>query len=613
MKIFFTPSGRQIRKVGPYARVSGKSQEDNTSLANQLKKTRNFAVEHNLEIVGEKFDVITGVSMWGGRKGFNEFLEMGNQGLLDCVICDVPDRLGRDDAIPVLIARAHEQDLEVLFVKQGGPLTSQDKGIAMLTSGEERRRIGERTREGKLNRALAEKIVFSKPPYGIRLIREYDPQSGKKLNTILTFVDEEIEAVRKIFNWLVIDQCSIRGIQRLLYRDEVLPPGLKRKMEKEYGAASWDVPEIWKKSKLWSTSTIRRTLVNEIYVGRWYYNKRVTTRFEWRGKMKQVVLDERQPKDWICLEVEATIPEGLFEQAQLILERNKTVFGGRPSKYKYLLKSLFFCECGRSFIGNGGTGQYRCTGNHAPVQEEKCGAPYLSQKLVETLTWNYVGLMFVSPEKLLAEYEEKHKSTERENAILQEQIARLQADLQKHEFMVDNLWDARLADEMDKPTFKRKKKEYEGQMKKAGLELARAQSQLKAPISEADKDNFFTFCRESMEALDNPTFEQKRQILLKLDAKITFLKSTHSLKIEGIFPTADLACQADDGADPRDATHRRLFDQYDKKRSHQDGDGSGLAFSTVMALPRRKSCLGLASYVKSSPNLNQTSTIPSPK
>ena len=567
MKEFYTPSGKKVERVGIYCRVSGEGQADNTSLENQGDKCRDFANEHNLDIITEKEEIITGKSRWGARQAYTVLLDMGKRGLIDAILVDKSDRLGRGRALSTLIDRAEQSGLTVLVAKKKGPLTDQEIHVDGLVSGAERENIGERTREGKLKTALAGKVVFSKSPYGMRLNKTYDPETGEKVDTKIEFVEDEVKAIRNMFRWLVVDQETIRGIQRNLYRGKVLPPGLTRKMTTQYDTTDWDaVPEKWEKSKLWSTATIRRTLGNETYIGRWWYNKRVTKRIEKGDHIHQVVTGERPRDEQICLEIQPIVTESLFREAQEILNRNKAR-AGKPPQHKYLLRSIFHCSCGRSFIINGNTGQYRCTGNQRPIKKLKCGSPYLSQERVEYLVWLYVESALLDPERLLQEYEQKQEAAKLKNVVLLEQIEVSKGSIRKGEVRLKNLIDLRLDLGITQKTYQNKKVEIETGIKSDRADLARAQAQLTQELGEDDKAAFLDFCKEMWQQLGSgdPTLEQKRKALLRLDVHVTYLKDHDALRIEGLFPTTEMP-------------YENTLPPLEPNCSNHDGDGPPFVF-----------------------------------
>ena len=525
------------KRVGLYGRVSDRQQADNTSIEGQWSRGRTFALEHGFEIVAEKAEVITGASRWGARTVFNEYLEMADQGLLDGIVVDVPDRLGRGRALATLLDRAERHGLEVFFAN-GEEIDSVSLGVAIITSGKEREDIGRRTRQGKLRTVERGGIVFAQAAYGYQIIREYDPNTGKKIGATVEFEPTEIQHATNMYHWLVNERESLHGIRVRLYEDKVLPPSLKKK----YG--TWEaVPEGV--SKLWHRATIRNILSNEVYVGRWWYNKVQTKRVEDGDRMKQVRLGERDKGEWVYVEVPAAISEELFKEAQAILRKNQRQLVGRPSKNnQYLLKGLLFCPCGWRMIGvtyRSGNGAYRCKRDVTRVERE-CDAPRLNQQLVEDLVWNYIEGLLLNPEALIAGYEERQKEIEKENAILLERAEVLQADIHKAEVKLDNLLDLFLAKEIDRQTYKRKKREIEDDIKDTRLELARVQAQLeREPFTEDHKAQLLAFCEEVQGGLEIATFEDKRHLLLMLDVKIKHLPDEEAVKVEGAFPDTKLS------------------------------------------------------------------------
>jgi site-specific DNA recombinase len=526
------------KRVGLLARVSGHSQEDNTSLDNQLAKTRAYAVDRGYEIVTTKTEIVTGAARWGARTAFNELLEMGDRGTLDAIIVDVPDRLGRGRALATLLDRAEKHGLDVLFA-DGTEIDSVTLGVAIITSGKEREDIGRRTREGRLKAIGQGKIVFSRAPFGYRIKRRFDSETGEKIGAAVEFEPVEISYVHKMYDWLVNQRETLHSIRLKLYEDKVLPPGLRRQY-------TWETaPEDT--SRLWCRASIRNVLTNSAYVGKWHYNKIETKRVEGKEGMCQVRLGERSKEEWLSIDVPSVISQDLFEQAQAILKKNKEQQAGRPSNNRqYLLKGLLFCPCGWRMIGvtyKSGNGAYRCKRDITRVERE-CDAPRLSQEIVEDAVWKFVMRLMLHPEKVLAGIEEHEQEMEKQNALLRERIETLQAEIHKSEVRLDRLLDSFLDGTVDKPTYKRKQAEIEKGIADVRAELGETQqrSQRMRPLPEEARQALMTYCaHQVLEGLRNATFEDKRRLLLTLDVRVTHLPDRDAIKIEGTFPTAELS------------------------------------------------------------------------
>lgn len=525
-------------RVGILARVSDRQQADNTSIEGQQDRCRAFALEHGFDVIAEKAETVTGAARWGARTAFNALLEMGDRGALDAILVDIPDRLGRGRALATLLDRAERHGLEVFFA-DGSKIDSVSLGVAIITSGKEREDIGRRTRQGKLKTVEHGGIVQSQAPYGYQIVREYDPQTGKKINSKVELVPGEMRHVVSMYHWLVDERQTLHGIRVKLYENKVLPPSLKDKYK------TWEaVPEGT--SKLWHRTSVRNVLSNSAYIGRWAYNRAKTTRVETDDGMKQKRLGKRDKNEWLYVEIPAIISEELFEQAQAILGKNKEQQVGRkPSRSKFLLKRLLFCHCGWRMIGvtyRSGNGAYRCNRDVTRV-ETLCDAPRLNQELVENVVWDFIKRLLMNPQRLLDQLEKSEKEAEKQNAPLREQAETLQADILKSEARLERALDALLDGTMDKATYTRKKSEIEKAISDIGAELAEAQRRLRRPpLTEELKEEiikYYTWVAQKQ--LKNITFEDKRQMLLMLDVRVTHLPEKEAVRVEGAFPTEELS------------------------------------------------------------------------
>ena len=96
---------------------------------------------------------------------------------------------------------------------------------------------------------------------------------------------------------------------------------------------------------------IVKILKSEVYIGKYYYNRRNTTKVKGErtksGSPKKTY-SIRDEKDWIMVDVPAIIDEVLFNLAAGQREKNTKRSGN--VKYEYLLKSLLHCgHCGRKW------------------------------------------------------------------------------------------------------------------------------------------------------------------------------------------------------------------------------------------------------------------------
>ncbi len=263
--------------------------------------------------------------------------------------------------------------------------------------------------------------------------------------------------------------------------------------------------------------------------------------------MKQKRLGKRDKSEWLYVKTPRIISEELFEQAQVILRKNKQQqVGKKPSKSQYLLKGLLFCPCGWRMIGvtyRSGNGAYRCKRDVTRVERE-CDAPCLNQELVEGVVWDFIEGLLSDPEALLAGIEEVNRKAEEVNALFRERAEDLRAEIARADMRLANLLDLRIDGEIDKQTYERKRKEIEADTQDAKIELATTEAWLPngPPMTEEEKAALVERCQALLGKYhETISFEDKRQMLLQLDVKVTHLPEKEAVRVEGAFPTEELS------------------------------------------------------------------------
>lgn len=176
--------GESTKRAVLYARVSTTNQIDGTSPGDQIARAREYALGQRYEVVGSETDTISGVFIFA-RKAFMRFLDMMADGLLDVIIVDIPDRLGRGDAIAQCEMLAKMNGGAVEYASPGRD-DSTVEGMALkatetLVSGIERYNIRRRTMGGRNSWAEKGRVIASSfRPYGYKFIKSYDPTTEKK-------------------------------------------------------------------------------------------------------------------------------------------------------------------------------------------------------------------------------------------------------------------------------------------------------------------------------------------------------------------------------------------------------------------------------------------------
>ncbi|WP_248547778.1 recombinase family protein [Paenibacillus odorifer] len=319
-----------------YARVStGMQVVEGHSLENQVELCMQKAKE--LSVLEQSVKVFREEGVSGEdieRPAMNELRKLISVGQVRQIIITHPDRLSRDLTDKLFLCRELEaRDVQLIFVDTEYRNTAEGQlffNLISVIAQYELSLIKKRTVRGRLKAVEKDKKIMPMrvPPFG------YDWTNCK-----LTINDFEAQYVRQIYNWYVSGNMTLREIGMKLFLSGVPP---KRSVTKN-----------------WSASSIGKILSSEIYIGRYYYNRREMKKIKGErtanGAPKKTY-SFRDPTDWIMVEVEPIIPEELFEQARKQRGKNDTRSGN--VKYKYLLKSLIRCgHCGRKWNGTTYTGR----------------------------------------------------------------------------------------------------------------------------------------------------------------------------------------------------------------------------------------------------------------
>lgn len=308
-------------------RVSKKDQENGYGLKYQLEDCRKVLEEDGFVFDKELVysDTVSGKN--DVRKNWQRLLDDAKQGKIDIVYFWKLDRMMRDEYYYYMSAKELEDaGVEIRFATQDlkDPF---HRAIQVAVAAEERRKIIERTKRGRDMAMKDGKWVWGPPTYGYR--------HNVKTHWIEIW-DEQAEWVRKIFSWLVDEQCSLKEIARRL-NDNNVPTWTQSIKSKR------------KVSKTWWPRTIGRMLLNELYTGETYFHKYKTGEIGVKSFENAEYL--RDEKDWHKVTVPPIISKDLFERAVKQLKANSE-FARRKKKRDYMFAGLVHCsKCGFKLRG----------------------------------------------------------------------------------------------------------------------------------------------------------------------------------------------------------------------------------------------------------------------
>jgi site-specific DNA recombinase len=284
-------SGNGHKRAVLYARVSTDDQKDQGySLPSQFDAMRKYAAQQDFEIVGGQYYKVEGGKLVMGSPSDEgavpafiedysgatpiEFRPEGRKaytllqsGAADVIVAYTIDRFvrppedGDEWDMPILIPGLAKLGKKIHTVRRGKLNTNfADLLIALLDArkaGEERRDIRERSMRGKRTKVKSGKVIGMRAPFGYRQVRDIH---GKAVT--LEIDEKTARIVRLIYRWYVFGdehgtRLSDRAIALRLFEMKIPDPG---ELQRGYKFGKHD-------KTVWSHSTIRRILANEVYAG----------------------------------------------------------------------------------------------------------------------------------------------------------------------------------------------------------------------------------------------------------------------------------------------------------------------------------------------------------
>ena len=229
-----------LKLTAIYARYSSHAQDGGTSIDVQIE-----ACSRGLERCLEYIDrARTGRSMVG-REALLRLLADAEAGKIDRVVVYKYDRLGRNLAeTSAIIAQLEDCGVEVGSVTEGKDALA--RGMHLVISEHYSRALAERTHAGLVKRFEQKSWTGGPAPYGYMVEKL---ESGRHL---LKVNPQEAEVVRWLFETYTSESIGMKGLARSL-RGKGIPT---------------------RKCPIWTFTSVRRILTNDISIGKLVYNRR---------------------------------------------------------------------------------------------------------------------------------------------------------------------------------------------------------------------------------------------------------------------------------------------------------------------------------------------------
>ncbi|PKL31373.1 hypothetical protein CVV43_02605 [Candidatus Saccharibacteria bacterium HGW-Saccharibacteria-1] len=414
-------------KAAMYARVSTERQKDEQTIETQLDEVKN-AVEKDGNTLSDE-DIYTDDG-WSGaylpRPSLDKLRQDAKNHKFDILYTYDKGRISRMYIHQeIVINELKDINIEFKSLHDINGKTPEEQvmgGVMGIFHEYERVKTSERFRIAKLNKVKNGKLLGYNPPYGY----DYIPVSGNgmsKRNGKFVINNIEAENVKKIFNWVGIEEISLREVIRRLYEEGIPPKKGKRNS--------------------WTKGPVIRLLKNETYIGEHYYNKSEscipTKPRKDRKHFKHTNKTSRRTRDrseWLSVKVIPIIEKDLFDKVQLKLRENLK-YAKRNTKHEYLFGGLTYCTCGckRSCDGARGNYYYRCTERLQRFPEPSlCTERGINVSAMDDAAWNKIVTLLTEPslvEQQLERYikaRKEAKYTEDDTSSISKELANLSAE-----------------------------------------------------------------------------------------------------------------------------------------------------------------------------------------
>ncbi len=314
------------------------------------------------------------------RPGLDAALDAVRRNDASVFICTEPDRLSRKLSHQLLLTDEIERSGSVIefvaFNWDSGPEGRLFYAIKGALAEYERHKILERTRAGKVQKALLGELTHSPNTYGY----VFDSVSD---HLAVSAVDAPV--VRYAFDLVAWSGAGPSDVSLRLNSLGIPSP----------------------RGRMWSRTTVGRMLRNSAYAGTMYL-RRFNTEGKGQNKFRQskdrVRVRQRPQDQWIPVKVPALVDEATWNKAQASLDAARRC---RPNlaRRRYLLRGLVLCgNCGQTMHGSTVSAHgvkrsyYVCTAKSPGLPgRTPCPQPYFPATLLEEAVWAAVAPLLVLP------------------------------------------------------------------------------------------------------------------------------------------------------------------------------------------------------------------------
>ena len=503
-------------RVALYARVSTRRQAQADGIAQQLDRLRVHALAQGWTVSDEdtfRDDGFSGAHL--RRPGLERLRDRATLRLLDRVLITAPDRLARHYVHQVLLLEEiAATGCEVEFLDRPMSQDPHDQLLLQIRGAVaeyERSLITERMRRGRLRKLEAGLLLpWTKPPYGYRV----DPERPRDPAGVRC-EEGEAAVVAEMFAWYAEEGRSLFGLAQKLRRDGVVPPNIGGR---------------------WNVTTLRQMLTNPVYTGQVY-----------AGRIQSAPRRVRPREDWIAVAAVPAIVTGeLFDRVQARLAQNKSFARRNNTVHPYLLRALVSCGvCGLACFGRGLPAGYRyycCRGKLTALSSHRdtvCPSRFIPAEQVEALVWDDLCRMLTEPAAVRSALERAHGGhwLPQELQARRDGLRRGQAGIRQQ---IERLTEVYLAGVLGLDEYRRRRRDLEQREEALATQARQLDAQVDRQAEVAHLAlNLDAFCRRVRSGLTHATWEQKRQLIEWLVARVVVADG--EVEIRYVIPTTPAA------------------------------------------------------------------------
>lgn len=489
-----------------YTRVSSDEQKKNNSPSAQRDDGMAYAQEHGFAALDVMSEDYTGTTI--DRPTFNRLLELADTGVMDAVIVQHPDRLGRGPILEMAIALLSKREVEVHACNRGLISDEDDENAQIqnsvdgLVSGVERRNIKRRTQRGIIQKATEGKIPgCGGAPFGYQW-------EGRGAKRDLVVHEDEAKVVQLIFELYeggmqVID--IVRKLEAMGIPSPSALPGSPRNgvYRKQTDTCHWTRPVIYRMLR-------RRTYIGE-YVAFKAQNWRHGTK-----KMKPVLNES------MVFAVPAIISKELFEAVQFRLDVGNNLSGRNNRRNFFLLRCLLRCTCGYRMSGCDKGRSYRCCASqHKHDVTKPCKTGAYNVRDVDYTVWTWIAENVLDEGTLRTGIERKRERSTGERERLAERVTYYDERIDTLEKEAERLKLLFTTGLYTLEEIARDKRKLDGSKAELAKERGTLQHQLDSLGVSADRERrILDAVREAKEKVNVLTNEGKREIVELLDTRV---------------------------------------------------------------------------------------------